>query len=453
MTKAYKEGDTYSARMRRDGHDIYLTGFKTKHSAEVAVVAKFSEIVKSGRPLGKGPTHSSLAAALQDYGRERLPFLKGATQDARRINKYLRAAGYDLIEVTRLEEASPEGAYFVVRLTPHTSTRVVPKGLHHHRKKLLTKTADSSQHFASLATKKVSEITRHDLQGYMNAMRLDGYSASSVALERAFLRGFFNHARTHWTWASLADNPATGLKMPPIDNARERVLSLEEQTRLDIALQDCRNAIAGPVFTLLRETAMRASEPLEHATWSDVDWERKVIKLKDSKQGKRDVPLSAAAIQALKDLQPGAPKQRIVRISYESMRAAWRRACERAGIKGLRLHDLRHTAATRMALKTGNIFLVKALTGHKTLEMVARYVNVGADDVVKAMEAADALVSLGAVSMSAEDVQKLVSDAVAAAVEKRSESVQATASDIQEVQSPAWRNPTGHNVFELRRAV
>lgn len=116
-----------------------------------------------------------------------------------------------------------------------------------------------------------------------------------------------------------------------------------------------------------------------------MDWERRVIKLRDSKGGKRDVPLSPAAIEALKALESGADHEPVVRISYESMRAAWRRAGERAGIKNLKIHDLRHTAATRMALKTGNVFLVRALTGHKTMEMLARYVNVTADDVVDVM--------------------------------------------------------------------
>ena len=78
----------------------------------------------------------------------------------------------------------------------------------------------------------------------------------------------------------------------------------------------------------------------------------------------------------------------IVHISYEALKASWKHVCERAGVEGLRLHDLRHTAATRMALKTGNIFLVKALTGHKTLGQVARYVNVKAADVVNVMHAA-----------------------------------------------------------------
>lgn len=49
------------------------------------------------------------------------------------------------------------------------------------------------------------------------------------------------------------------------------------------------------------------------------------------------------------------------------------------------MHDLRRTAATRMAMKTGNVLLVKALTGHKTMSMMERYINVGADDVVNVM--------------------------------------------------------------------
>ena len=99
------------------------------------------------------------------------------------------------------------------------------------------------------------------------------------------------------------------------------------------------------------------------------------------------------AVAARLNPQPGEP---IVRITYEALRASWRLALKRAGIEDLHLHDLRHTAATRMALKTGNVFLVKALTGHKTMEMLARYVNVTADDVVNVMHTDDADAGKGA---------------------------------------------------------
>lgn len=132
---------------------------------------------------------------------------------------------------------------------------------------------------------------------------------------------------------------------------------------------------------------MRASEPLERACWGDVNWERRVLCLRDAKTGSRDVPLSPVALQVLRDLGPGKPDERIVKISYDALKKGMARACERAGIKDLHLHDLRRTAATRLALKTGNIFLVKALTGHKTDVMAQRYMQVGADDVVAVMHA------------------------------------------------------------------
>jgi integrase len=55
---------------------------------------------------------------------------------------------------------------------------------------------------------------------------------------------------------------------------------------------------------------MRASEPIDNAQWQHVDWERRVIRLPDSKDGGREVPLSPKAIAALKELRAAhAPEQ------------------------------------------------------------------------------------------------------------------------------------------------
>ena len=64
-------------------------------------------------------------------------------------------------------------------------------------------------------------------------------------------------------------------------------------------------------------------------------------------------------------------------LSYESLKKAWATACRTAGVEDARMHDLRHTAATRYALEfNGNVFVLKAITGHKTDAMLARYVNI-----------------------------------------------------------------------------
>jgi integrase len=301
--------------------------------------------------------------------------------------------------VTKLENStthhpektkSGKGAYFDVTLAPHTANRAIVGSLQTHRRHQLTQNARTEKFRAVIATTSVAKVTRKLLQDFIYAMMRDRNAAATIALERSMLRVLFFHAHGTWRWEGLQDNPATVLKMPTVDNERKRILSDVEKTLLDAAIADCRNGMVGPVIELLRETAMRATEPLEKACWRDVDWTRRVLTLHDPKEGgTSEVPLSPGALQALRDLVPGAPHEPIVTISYESLRAAWNRACERAGISNLKIHDLRRTAATKMALKTGNIFLVQALTRHKSLVMVQRYVQVSADDAVNVLHAQD----------------------------------------------------------------
>ena len=96
-----------------------------------------------------------LAQAMQDYALERLPHLKGAPQEARRINVYLRAAGLRLLEVTELKQVADApgkaglGAYYRVELVAHTNERVIPNGLHQHRKAQLSANAGTDRRRAA----------------------------------------------------------------------------------------------------------------------------------------------------------------------------------------------------------------------------------------------------------------------------------------------------------------
>lgn len=397
MAKPYKEGKGWCVRARHEGHDIYLSGYPTKAKVNTAVAKRITAIDEGRAPREPGPEATTLAQALQTYALECLRFLKGAVQDAVRINHYLRYAGLDLLEVQRIAPEGQGGAngsgstvYFSVCLKPRTEARKIPNGLGAHRKAQLTKNANTEKHRAVLARKRMPDISRSDVQQLFDAMRDDNNAPATVALERAMLRGLFNYVRTNWRWLEDKENPATAVKMPRVDNVRKRSMSAQEQAAMDLAISSCRNKLVGPTVALLRETAMRTSEPLTHAQWKDVDWARRVLTI-DGKTGRRDVPLSPAALDALhalRELNPGAPDDPIVYITYEALRGAWNDACKRAGVTDLQLYDLRRTAATRMGLKTGNVFLVQALTGHKTLEMAMRYMNVTADDAVAVLHAA-----------------------------------------------------------------
>lgn len=78
----------------------------------------------------------------------------------------------------------------------------------------------------------------------------------------------------------------------------------------------------------------------------------------------------------------------------------WRRACHEAGLDDLRFHDLRHTAATRLAESGADAFTIAAVLGHSSVAMTARYVHNTAQATRQAMEAL--------ASFSAQDCHKIV---------------------------------------------
>ncbi len=69
----------------------------------------------------------------------------------------------------------------------------------------------------------------------------------------------------------------------------------------------------------------------------------------------------------------------------KKLRTAFENACSRAKINGLRFHDLRHTAATRMIEHGANIVAVSRILGHSTLSMTMRYTH-PEDSVREALE-------------------------------------------------------------------
>jgi integrase len=405
MAKPYQEGKVWSIRFQVRQQTIYLTGFSSKTKAIEAGEEKRQAILGNGKQSGAGPERTTLAEALQTYAVEKLPHLKGAYQEANRINRYLRAAGLDTVQVTPLTPGSQDKTGKTplcrVELVATEPRRHIPNSLRQHRLNLETHSAASDRLRAQLARTKVAEVTRHQVQGLITAMLQEQqgaegksgdrhYQPATLQNERALLRAFFNYANRIWAWALRGGNPASGLTMPAVDNERTRVLTNAEWRRLMAALQDYDNPYVVPLMVLLLATTMRSSEALVRASWSDVDWGRCVLSLRDAKAGKREVPLSPIAMDVLHQLNlrrtPDATDPRIFPITYEALKKAWNVACEKAGIEDAHTHDLRRTGTTRYALVYhGNLPVVKKITGHKTDVMVNRYIKLKTDDVVRLM--------------------------------------------------------------------
>lgn len=398
MAKPYRSGSGWAFRLRVNGQDIYRQDFKTEAEARKEMT-KLRALVKSKkRPAHRGPWATTLAQALLDYGLQRLPGLKGADQEARRINRYLRLAGLPILCVHPLSADEQGGqravVYCRVELTAPSSSRPIPQGLEGHRSHQAARASKVERIRTRLAHMPVAEIQAHDIQELVDALVAQGLAAASVRLDVAPLRQLFNYARKTWQWPLESGNPVRDSKLPALDNARDRILSNAEWERICEQLPHTRNPYVAHALALLLESAMRCSEALVQICWKDLDEEAGLLKLRAAKSGARHVPLTLSALDVLRQLREHAlqagpihPGMRVLRLTYEALKAAWQRLCERAGIDGVRLHDLRHTSTTRFALElNGSMPVLKIITGHKTDSQLLRYINIRPHDVARLLQ-------------------------------------------------------------------
>lgn len=394
MAKPYQDGKSWAFRLRLQGQDIFRSGFPSEASAKKEMNTLRAEIENADKASGNGPFQTSLGIALSDYARQKLPYLKSATQEARRINTYLRLLSLPAIQLEALE-APTEGAnrqlrHFNVTLVREQGRNIV-NSLKAHRAQQAQQNVEVDRLRKQLASTPVADVRLHQVQSLVDAMRDAGSSPATIGLVRALLRSFFNHARQQWKWTRPFDNPAgKGLNLPTVDNARDRVLTQQDWERVHVYLKEYNNPYAFPMVCLLLESAMRIGEPLVHVRWCDIDWANSILHLPDGKTGKRKVPLSPNAVRLLEEMKDAdvdyAPEERIFRTTYEAIKKAWSQSCKKAGITNIRIHDLRHTSATRYALQfNGNLPFLKVITGHKTDAMLNRYINIKAEHVALAM--------------------------------------------------------------------
>lgn len=171
-------------------------------------------------------------------------------------------------------------------------------------------------------------------------------------------------------------NPVAAIRKPSAVRGRERRVEMNTDgtSELDTVLASIRSTELKAFVLLAVETAARRGE-LCKLQWHDVDLAGRVAVLRDTKNGStRVIPLSSRAIEILSALtrSDGA----VFTLKVRSFTTMWRAACARAGVKNLRLHDLRHEGVSRLFERGLNTVEVASVSGHQTLQMLKRYAHV-----------------------------------------------------------------------------
>jgi integrase len=226
----------------------------------------------------------------------------------------------------------------------------------------------------ALARRVMATIRSKDIADYRRAREKEGISANTIRLDLALLSRLFNFAKSDWGMESLT-NPVQLAAKPKLPPGRERRLEAGEEEKLFEAIGDDFEFCAIVKFAL--ETALRRGEIVKLA-WEDIDLRNKSVLLRDTQNGTcRTVPLSRKAIEIIQGL-PHDISRRVFpsHLHPDTLSSKMAKVCQLAGLENLHFHDLRHEATSRLFEHTDlDVMEIKAITGHKSLQMLARYTH------------------------------------------------------------------------------
>jgi len=237
----------------------------------------------------------------------------------------------------------------------------------------------------ALGRHKVLEVTRADVARFHHDLRHIPYQANR---NLEIISKMFNLAEM-WGLRPDGSNPRKHLRKYP-EQKRERFLSPSELRRLGEVLDameaervELPSAIAAVRLLLL--SGCRLNEIMK-LCWDHVDLGDGLLRLPDSKTGAKTVQLGEAALAVLKGIERQPFNRHVIYGTLAGKPLAdlqpfWQRLRARAGLKDVRIHDLRHTYASVAVAAGQGLPMIGKLLGHSQVQTTARYAHLAGDPV------------------------------------------------------------------------
>ena len=241
----------------------------------------------------------------------------------------------------------------------------------------------------SIGTRLLSDVTHDVLMKARDTLKATptergGKVRSGADVNRtlAALSSALSYGTKELRW--IAANPLKDVRKFSESKGRVRYLSEDELPRLLAACKASESPHLVLAVCLALSTGARKSEVLS-LTWGQVDLKAQTALLGDTKNGDaRTLPVVGTALQllkerarvrSLKDDRIFPPTAGSTKSEYFDLRKAWGAACKTAKLEDFHWHDLRHTAASYLAMAGVTPLEISKLLGHRTMAMVSRYAH------------------------------------------------------------------------------
>ncbi|MCB1784202.1 MAG: site-specific integrase [Alphaproteobacteria bacterium] len=182
-------------------------------------------------------------------------------------------------------------------------------------------------------------------------------------------------------WGWMEDSPMRKISKYKEPRGRVRFLDDDERTALLEASKNTSYPHLHLIIVLALSTGARKSEIL-NLKWEDIDKDRTKIILHETKNGERRI-ISLSGYARSLILEHEKVRRIDTNLLFPSktgkspfnIKRSWHKAMEEAGIEDFRFHDLRHSAASYLAMNGATLAEIAEVLGHKTLSMVKRYAH------------------------------------------------------------------------------
>ena len=244
--------------------------------------------------------------------------------------------------------------------------------------------------------KRLNEITRLQIQTFHSGLIAENLKPASANHHIKLIRHMLNLA---CEWQMLVVNPASRIHMFDEDNQQERYMNdvqlgnLLEVLRTDSARSVCL------ITMFLLATGCRLGEVLS-ATWQQADKDKRVFRVSASNSKSkrmRPVPLNDTALDVLNQLSTEGVYEHLfinskTKKPYVNIAKVWDKLRNKAGLPHLRLHDLRHQAASHLINSGSSLYIVQQILGHSDPSVTQRYAHLSMKSLNDASDNASAII-------------------------------------------------------------
>lgn len=251
------------------------------------------------------------------------------------------------------------------------------------------------KHFLPIfKNKNIADITINDIKTYQLKRKLE-YIADIenkdkreqdinyrwINLEIATLSNFFNYCIEK---GYIDKNPAFKIKKL---NELSRLKTLSDAD-IEQLINGATNKLTKDLITFLVLTGCRKGEAL-NLKWDNVDLQNEVIAIKGTKtKYDRYIPISKSLKELLGRIEKKDDCLYVFNnngVKIGDFKRSFHTACKNAGLKDLRIHDLRHVFASKMVMNGTSLYITGELLGHRTTQMTKRYSHLVPDTLKKAV--------------------------------------------------------------------